>query len=314
MPWGKLLGRFWSLVPTIFGGVSFVFLIIHLIPGDPVSLILRDYFLPQTYHDLQHQLGLDRPLLVQYFAYWRDVLHLNLGLSLFNRRPVALNIAEQLPYTLWLATASIFIAVVLSIPLGMLAARYRNTWPDYVGMGLAAFMIASPEFLLGISLILLFAYYLGWFPSYGVGDIANPFSLFSHLVLPACALGLREMALLARITRATVLETLVQDYVRTARAKGLSARMVMLRHVLKSALTPIITVIGVDLAYLLGGAVVIEAVFSRPGLGGLLLNAILNRDYPQIQGTLLTLITIAVCVNACVDVVYMVIDPRVRYA
>jgi ABC-type dipeptide/oligopeptide/nickel transport system permease component len=277
-------------------------------------MILGDYFTKQSYHDLQHQLGLDRPLLLQYAAYWRDVFRFDLGSSLQNRRPVALNITQQLPYTLELALASVVVAVLTSIPLGVAAAWHRNRWVDYCSMAFASFMISAPEFLLGIVLVLVFAFYLGWLPSYGVGEVGDAKSLLSHLVLPALALGLREIALLARITRSAVLEVLAQDYVRTARAKGLAIHVVILKHVLRNALVPIITVIGVDLAYLLGGVVVVEAVFSRPGLGGLLLNAILNRDYPQIQGTLLILITIAVFVNAAVDILYMFIDPRVRYA
>jgi peptide/nickel transport system permease protein len=277
-------------------------------------MILGDYFTQQSYNDLKHQLGLDRSLLTQYVAYCQDVAHFNLGFSLQNRRPVALNIGQQLPYTMELAAASLVIAVLTSIPLGVAAAWYRNRWIDYGSMAFASLMISAPEFLLGIALVLVFALYLGWLPSYGVGDADSAASIIQHLTLPAFALGLREIALLARITRSAVLEVLANDYVRTARAKGLAVRVVIFKHVLKNALVPIITVIGVDLAYLLGGVVIIEAVFSRPGLGGLLLKSILNRDYPQIQGTLLVLITIAVLVNAVVDILYTLVDPRVRYS
>lgn len=309
----RIAGRLWGIAATLLGGVSLTFLIIHLIPGDPVSMILGDYFTKQSYNDLKHQLGLDRPLIVQYFAYCKDVVNFNLGTSLQNRRPVATNIAQQFPYTIELALLSVIIAVTTSIPLGIAAAWYRNRWIDYGSMAFASMMVAAPEFLLGITLVLVFALYLGWLPSYGVGDGNDGMSIIRHLILPALALGLREIALLARMTRSAVLEVLAQDYVRTARAKGLAARVIVVKHVLKNALVPVITVIGVDLAYLLGGVVVIEAVFSRPGLGGLLLKSILNRDYPQIQGTLLVLITIAVLVNAIVDIAYTLIDPRVRY-
>jgi ABC-type dipeptide/oligopeptide/nickel transport system permease component len=213
-----------------------------------------------------------------------------------------------------LAVASVVIAIVTSIPLGIAAAWWRNQWVDYGSMAFASLMISAPEFLLGIALVLVFALYLGWLPSYGVGNAENAGSIINHLALPAFALGLREIALLARITRSAVLEVLAHDYVRTARAKGLAVRVIVFKHVLRNALVPIITVIGVDLAYLLGGVVVIETVFSRPGLGGLLLKSVLSRDYPQIQGTLLVLITIAVFVNALVDILYSLVDPRVRYS
>ena len=308
-----LIRRGLTLLPSLLGAITVVFLIIHLIPGDPVAMIMRDYYTNESASALRHLLGLDRPLIVQYLDYIWRILHLDFGLSFQNKREVIVNIADQLPYTVELGFASVIIALLIAIPAGILSALHRNRWPDYVSRFLASLAISSPEFLLGVLLLLTFALYLGWFPSYGVGDGGNVLSLLWHLLLPALALGLRETALLARITRSSFLEVNSQDYVRTARAKGLNERMVIFRHALRNALVPILTVTGVDLAYLLGGAVVVETVFSRQGAGRILLDAVLHRDYPQVQGTLLILIVIAIIVNACVDLAYALVDPRIRY-
>ncbi len=308
-----LLRRVLTLVPTLLGAITVVFLIIHLVPGDPVAMIMRDYYTKESASALRHLLGLDRPLIVQYLDYLWKVLHLDFGLSFQNRREVIVNIADQLPYTVELGFASVVVALSIAVPAGILSAVYRNRWPDYVSRFLASLAISSPEFLLGVVLLLIFALYLGWFPSYGAGDRGNVASLVWHLLLPALALALRETALLARITRSSFLEVIFQDYVRTARAKGLSERVIIFKHALRNALVPILTITGVDLAYLLGGAVVVETVFSRQGAGRILLDAVLHRDFPQIQGTLLILIVIAIIVNACVDVAYALVDPRIRY-
>jgi ABC-type dipeptide/oligopeptide/nickel transport system permease component len=306
--------RAFVLFPTLLGAVTIIFLVIHLIPGDPVAMIMRDYYTTDSASALRHLLGLDRPLAVQYLDYIWKTLHLDFGLSFQNKRAVITNIADQLPYTVELGFASILLALLIAVPAGILSAVYRNRWPDYVSRFLASLAISSPEFLLGVLLLLIFALDLGWFPSYGAGDAASLPSLFWHLLLPALALGLRETALLSRITRSSFLEVVSQDYVRTARAKGVKEGMVIYRHALRNALIPILTVTGVDLAYLLGGAVVIETVFSRQGAGRILLDAVLHRDYPQVQGTLLVLIVIAILVNASVDVVYALADPRIKYA
>lgn len=301
------------LLPTLIGAITIIFLIIRLIPGDPVAMIMRDYYTAESAAALKHVLGLDRSLPVQYVDYIWRIVHLDFGTSFQNKREVIDNIRDQLPYTLQLGFASIIVALLLAIPGGIVSAIYRNRWPDYVSRFLASLAISSPEFLLGLLLLLAFALYLGWFPSYGAGDGGDMLSLLWHLVLPAFALGLRETALLTRITRSSFLEVIRQDYVRTARAKGLNENVVILKHTLRNALAPILTVTGVDLAYLLGGAVVIETVFSRQGAGRILLDAVLHRDYPQVQGTLLVLIVIAILVNAGVDIMYAVIDPRIKY-
>lgn len=306
--------RGFVLFPTLLGAVTIIFLVIHLIPGDPVAMIMRDYYTTESASALRHLLGLDRPLAIQYLDYIWRTLHLDFGLSFQNKRPVITNIADQLPYTVELGFASILLALLIAVPAGILSAVYRNRWPDFVSRFLASLAISSPEFLLGVLLLLIFALDLGWFPSYGAGDAASLPSLLWHLLLPALALGLRETALLSRITRSSFLEVVSQDYVRTARAKGVKEGMVIYRHALRNALIPILTVTGVDLAYLLGGAVVIETVFSRQGAGRILLDAVLHRDYPQVQGTLLVLIVIAIIVNACVDIVYALADPRIKYA
>lgn len=308
-----LIRRAVMLLPTLVGAITLIFLIIRLIPGDPVAMIMRDYYTAESAAALKHILGLDRPLAVQYVDYVWKIIHLDFGTSFQNKREVIENIRDQLPYTLQLGFASIIVALLLAIPAGIVSAIYRNKWPDYVSRFLASLAISSPEFLLGLLLLLAFALYLGWFPSYGAGDAGDLVSLLWHLVLPALALGLRETALLARITRSSFLEATRQDYVRTARAKGLAENVVILKHTLRNALAPILTVTGVDLAYLLGGAVVVETVFSRQGAGRILLDAVLHRDYPQVQGTLLVLIVIAILVNACVDIMYAVLDPRIKY-
>jgi ABC-type dipeptide/oligopeptide/nickel transport system permease component len=306
--------RAFVLFPTLLGAVTIIFLVIHLIPGDPVAMIMRDYYTTESASALRHLLGLDRPLAVQYLDYIWKTLHLDFGLSFQNKRPVITNIADQLPYTVELGFTSVLLGLLIAVPAGILSAVYRNRWPDYASRFLASLAISSPEFLLGVLLLLIFALDLGWFPSYGAGDAASLPSLLWHLLLPALALGLRETALLSRITRSSFLEVVSQDYVRTARAKGVKEGMVIYRHALRNALIPILTVTGVDLAYLLGGAVVIETVFSRQGAGRILLDAVLHRDYPQVQGTLLVLIVIAILVNACVDIVYALADPRIKYA
>ena len=308
-----MIRRGLTLLPSLLSAMTVVFLIIHLIPGDPVAMIMRDYYTNESASALRHLLGLDRPLVVQYVDYIWRILHLDFGFSFQNKREVIANIADQLPYTVELGFASIVVALLIAIPAGILSAVYRNRWPDYVSRVLASVAISSPEFLLGVLLLLAFALSLGLFPSYGVGDAGNLPSLLWHLLLPALALGLRETALLARITRSSFLEVISQDYVRTARAKGLNERTIIFRHTLRNALCPILTVTGVDLAYLLGGAVVVETVFSRQGAGRILLDAVLHRDYPQVQGTLLVLIVIAIVVNAGVDLAYALVDPRVRY-
>jgi len=308
-----LIRRVLMLVPTLLGAITVVFLVIHLVPGDPVAMIMRDYYTKESASALRHLLGLDRPLFVQYLDYLWKVLHLDFGFSFQNKREVIVNIADQLPYTVELGIASMIVALLIAVPTGILSAVYRNRWPDYLSRFLASLAISSPEFLLGVLLLLTFALYLGWFPSYGAGDGGDLSSLLWHLILPALALGLRETALLARITRSSFLEVVSQDYVRTARAKGLTERLIIFKHAIRNALGPILTITGVDLAYLLGGAVVVETVFSRQGAGRVLLDAVLHRDYPQVQGTLLALIVIAIIVNACVDLAYALVDPRIRY-
>ncbi len=296
---------------TLLGATTIVFFIIHLVPGDPVVSIMQDYYTRDSYEQVRHNLGLDRPLAVQYADYVWGVVRFDLGTSFLNKRPVSENIAGQIMHTVNLALASIVVAILIALPAGITAAVYHNRWPDFLSMGLALIAVSSPVFVIAVGLVLVFSLKLGWLPAFGVGAAGT---YLAHLVLPALAQGARSAALLARITRSSFLETLGRDFVRTARAKGLRYRAVLLRHVTRNALSPIVTVIGMDIAYLLGGAVVIETVFSRQGVGRLLLNAILTRDYPQIQGTLLVFIAISITVNTLVDVVYGVIDPRIRYS
>jgi ABC-type dipeptide/oligopeptide/nickel transport system permease component len=310
-----LLQRLLIVLPlTLLGGVTIVFFLIHLVPGDPVAMTLDEYATQDTYEDMERRLGLDKPLHIQYVEYLRSLLRLDLGTSFQNRRPVIVNLAEQFPFTGRLAVASLTIAILIALPTGILSAVYRNRWPDYVSMSLALLAVCSPLFVTGIALLLLFSLKLGWLPTFGVGKAGNLRSVLAHLALPALAQGARSAALLARVTRSTVLETMGEDYIRTARAKGLREQMVVLRHGLPNALIPIITLIGMNMASLLGGTVIIETVFSRQGVGRVLIKAVLARDYPQIQGTLLIFILITVLANTIVDLLYGWVDPRISYS
>lgn len=299
---------------TLLGAVTLIFLIIHLIPGDPVVGILGDLYTEEAYLAMQARLGLDQPLHVQYLNYLWGLINLDMGVSFQNRRPVFQNIASQFPYTMHLAVASLFVAILVALPAGIIAAAKRNRWPDYLSMLIALLAICTPLYVVGIILLLVFSLYLGWLPSFGVGESGNIASILAHLTLPAITQGATLAALLARVTRATFLDVLSQDYVRTARSKGLREWWVLLRHALPNTLIPLITIVGMNVATLLGGTVIIETVFSRQGVGRLLISAILSRDYPQIQGTLLVFIFITISANLIVDILYTLADPRIKYS
>lgn len=290
------------------------FFIIHLIPGDPVAAILGDFYTQESYVAMVNKLGLDRPLVQQYTSFIHGLLTLDLGTSFQNQRPVFQNILVQLPFTVHLAVASLLVAVLIALPAGIISALRRNSAWDLGIMFGALVGVSAPLYVVAIVLIIVFSLYLGWFPSFGVGAAAGLASLLSHLALPAVTQGLRTAALLARVTRASMLDTLELDFVRTARAKGLAERRVILRHVLPNATIPILTVLGINMATLLGGTVIIETVFSRQGVGRVLVGAVLSRDYPQIQATLLVLVFFTVVANTVVDILYSAVDPRIRYS
>jgi peptide/nickel transport system permease protein len=277
------------------------------VPGDPVQIFAGDKPLtPERAAELRHQYGLDRPLVVQYVDYASRALRGDLGVALRSQRPVLDSILEVLPGTAQLTLASLLLAAIFGVTLGIAAAIAHGTWLDTAVMAVAMLGISTPVFYSSLLLILLFSFTLAWLPATGQGGL-------ERLILPATALGLSSSAVLARLVRSSMLEVLGQEYVTTARAKGLPGSLVVLRHALKNALIPAVTMLGLQLGALLGGAVVTETIFSRPGLGRLAVDAILSRDFPLVQGTVLFAASIYVLVNLVVDVSYALIDPRIRF-
>ena len=295
------------LLPILIGISIVTFLMLHLIPGDPVLIFAGDKPLTeQRAAQLRHELGLDRPLWEQYATYVTRLARGDLGAGLHSNRPVLDSILEAAPATAALTLSALAIAVVVGLGLGILAALAHGSWLDTLTMTVAILGVSMPVFYLSLLMIIFFSFNLGWFPATGQGGL-------SHLVMPATALGLLSSAVLARLVRSNMLGVLREDYVQTARAKGLPRAVVVLRHALKNALIPVLTVLGRQLGGLLSGAVVTETIFSRAGLGRLAVNAILNRDYSLVQGTVLFSAVIYVLANLLVDVAYAAVDPRIRY-
>ena len=296
-------------IPVLVGVSIAAFSMMHLIPGDPALAMLRGQ--PQvTDADVQRvreQLGLNDPVPIQYLKYVSRAVQGDFGRSVQTRRPVLSDLAAQAPSTIELALAAIALAVTLGIVLGVVSALNQNTWIDTFAMLGALFGVSMPSFWFGLILIFIFALKLGWLPATGQG---GP----ERLVLPALALGMDFSAVTARLVRANLLEVLVADYVRTARAKGLSQRLVMIRHALRNAMIPSITIIGLQVGTLLGGAVVVETVFARQGIGRLLVGAILAQDFPVVQAIVLMAAVVYVLLNLGVDLAYAVFDPRIRYS
>jgi peptide/nickel transport system permease protein len=300
-----MLARIGSALIVVLGVCTLVFLLLHLVPGDPVDAMLGESARSADRAELRRALGLDRPLTTQYAAYLGGLAQLDLGDSFQDQRPVTEVLAERLPATLQLAGAALALALVLAIPLGVLAARFRGRALDSAAMGFSLLGISIPNFWLGPVLILIFSLQLGWTP---VSGRDGPMSL----LLPAVTLGTALAAILARMVRASVLEVLGEDYVRTARAKGLGEIAVMRRHALRNAWLPVLTLVGLQLGALLGGAVITETVFAWPGVGSLLIDAIRGRDYPVVQGCVLLISLTYVIVNTATDIAYAWIDPRIR--
>jgi peptide/nickel transport system permease protein/oligopeptide transport system permease protein len=294
-------------LPVIFGVTLAVFSMLFLIPGAPVKMMLSEFATsPEQIARMRAQLRLNDPFAEQYGRFVWNALHGDLGSSIRDRRPVTAEILEVLPSTAQLAVAALVFSACLGITLGIVAAIRQNSWLDMGSMALALVGVSMPSFWLGLLLIFTFSLRLGWFPATGGGG-------FDHLPLPALALGLGASAIIARLTRSTMLEVLRMEYMTTARAKGLAGRGVVLRHGLKNALIPIITIFGLQFGALLAGTVIIETVFGRPGVGRLLVNAILNKDFPLVQGVVLFVAVGYVLINLVVDVMYAAIDPRIRY-
>src|SRR5438445_3359107 len=299
--------RLVQAIPVLIGISVLSFLMLHLIPGDPVSVFAGDKPLtPERAAELRHQYGLDRPLMIQYWDYASHAVRGDLGVALRSQRPVLDSILEVLPGTIQLTLSALALAATLGITMGILAAVAQGTWLDTAIMTVAMLGISTPIFYSSLLLILVFSFTLAWLPATGQG---GP----ERLVLPATALGLSSSAVLARLVRSSMLVVLKQEYMTTARAKGLGPALVLVRHALKNALIPAVTMLGLQLGALLGGAVVTETIFSRPGLGRLAVDAILNRDFPLVQGTVLFAATTYVLVNLVVDVSYASLDPRIRY-
>ncbi|AFV75572.1 ABC-type dipeptide/oligopeptide/nickel transport system, permease component [Thermus oshimai JL-2] len=301
-----ILRRLLIALPTLFGVVVLVFLMVRLAPGDPAVLLAGEFATPETLEAIRARYGLDRSLPEQFLIYLGALLRGDLGESARSRRPVLEELATYFPNTLELAAAAILVALLLGVPLGVLAALRPGSGLDLGVMVLALLGVSMPVFWFGLLAILIFSVGLGWFPVAGKGTLA-------HLVLPAVTLGVNATALLARMTRGTLLEVLSQDYIRTARAKGLAERVVIFKHALRNALIPVVTVAGLEFGSLLSGAVITETIFAWPGLGQLLVGSILARDYPVVQGAVLLVAVSFVLVNLLVDLLYAWIDPRVRY-
>lgn len=302
-----LVRRIARMIPVIFGVTVVIFVVLRM-SGDPVSLFLPEEASPEQVEQLRRSLGLDRPILEQYVIFLRDVLQGDFGESLrYRNQDVLAIVLERLPATLELAAASILVAVLISLPAGVIAAVYRNRWPDYLSSTLAVLGRAMPNFWVGIMLILVFAVSLQWLPVSGRGDLRN-------LVLPALTLGTSLAAILMRLMRTSMLEVLSLDYVRTARAKGVRQRSLLLKHALRNALVSYVTVLGLEIAGLMAGSVVTEQVFGWPGIGLLVIQAISSRDMAIVQAVVILSAVIVMVANLVVDITYALIDSRIRYA
>ena len=300
-------------LPVLWVVVSVVFLLIHLVPGDPIVQMLGEGATSTDVAALRHAYGLDAPLSQQYVHYWRGVLHADLGQSLRLRDSVVHLVAQRYPYTAALTAASLLLGLLLSIPAGVVSATRRGSAVDQMLGVVSLAGLSFPNFALGPILILVFSIWLGWLPVSGAGPQHQPaWSFVLHMILPAVTLGLSLAAILTRMVRSAVLEELAQDYVRTARAKGLSEARTLYRHALPNALVPVLTVLGLQFGSLLAGAIVTETIFSWPGIGRLTLSAISNRDYALVQGCLLAVGLTYVAVNLLTDVAYTLVDPRLR--
>jgi peptide/nickel transport system permease protein len=301
----SLLTRLGYTLPVLWLVVSVVFLLIHIVPGDPVEQMLGEGARPADISALRHAYGLDQPLGTQYSHYWRGVLHGDLGRSIRLNDSVTHLVLARYPFTVELTAAALLLALLLAIPAGIGAALHRGEARDHVLSVVSLLGLSFPSFALGPILILLVSIKLGWLPVSGAGDL-------SHLILPAVTMGSALAAILTRMVRTSMLEELGQDYIRTARAKGLPERTVVYKHALRNAMIPVLTLIGLQFGALLAGAIVTETIFSWPGIGRLTVSAISNRDYPLLQGCILAVGLTYVLVNLATDVLYMVVNPRIR--
>ncbi|HBP86070.1 MAG TPA: ABC transporter permease [Nitrospirales bacterium] len=301
-----LVTRILSAMLALLGVICLVFLLIHIIPGDPVEVMLGESAQPMDKETLRHALGLDLPLHQQWWIYFNGLLHLDLGTSLFSGRAILDLLIERIPATIYLSLVSLLVAIGVALPLGLVAAVRQHTPFDYGAMGFALFGMSIPNFWMGPLLILVGAIWLGWFPVSGQEG-------WNSVVLPALTLGTAMAAILARMIRSSVLEVLGEDFMRTARAKGLSSTRAVLYHALPNALLPILTLLGLQLGGLLGGAVITETVFAWPGIGLLMIEAIQQRDYPVVQAAVLCISVTYIMVNLLTDLLYAWLDPRIQF-
>ena len=308
------LKRLLATIPVMGVVALFVFSLLYISPGDPAAVIAGDIATEADIARIRAQLGLDQPYFTRFGTWLLALAHGDLGTSIFTNLPVSRLIGQRIEPTAALTLCTLIVAVGLAVPLGVLAAARAGGWIDRVVMGISVLGFSVPVFVIAYGLILLFSIQLDWLPVQGYTSISEGFVPFiRHMILPSIALGLVYMALIARITRASMLDVLAQDYVRTANAKGLAPRAVLTRHALKNAAVPIVTIIGIGVALLIGGVVVTETVFAIPGIGRLTVDAILRRDYPIIQGVTLLFSALYVIVNLLVDLSYSLFDPRIRY-
>jgi len=308
-----LLRRILILIPTFLGITLVVFTTMKLIPGDPIIALLQESYTDELAAELRTKLGLDRPIPVQYAIWLRDLLTGNWGHSIISKEPVLLEVLRRLPVTLELLVLALFFALLISVPIGVLSAVKRNTPLDYGSMTLAMLGISLPEFFLGALFLLLFSLKFQWLPATGYVSLGeNPVVNLRHFLLPALTLGMTRAALIARLVRNSMLEVIRQDYIDTARAKGLREFMVINKHALKNALIPTVTVVGLQIGYLIGGAIIVESLFALPGIGSFGIDAILQRDYPMVQAFTVVAATGFLLSNLLVDLVYTYLDPRIR--
>lgn len=303
---GSLL-TIWIIVTIAFG-------VVRLAPGSPAEIMLGDRATPALVERLEDEMGLDRPLPQQYVQFLGELVRGDLGRSLLSNRSVSQDLVHLYPFTFQLMAASILLAISVGLPMGILSAIRPRSLLDLLSTSGAVFWLSIPSFSLGLLLLLIFSMHLEWFPVSGAGDQSDLRSLLLHLALPAFAAGARQIAVIARLSRSTMLDVLDQDYIRTARAKGLPERLVIRRHALRNAFPPILSIIGIEIVILLGGAVVVENVFGRPGVGRLLVAAVAQQDYPVVQGALFFLAVVVIIVNLLTDIGYAWLDRRVQYA
>lgn len=294
------------MIPVLIVLTIIVFMILHLADGTPVDLIVGPNATPEVYESVTKSLGLDKPLYVQYFTFLKGILKGDLGNSILQNRPVSELILERFPVTFKLGIYSIFLSFLIAVPMGIVSAVNRNTYKDYISMIAALIGISMPTFWFGLLLIYFFSYKLGWFPISGYGT-------FKHLVLPVITVALTDAAVTARMVRSSMLEVIGEDYIRTAKSKGLSNRVIINKHALKNALIPVITLLGMRIGWVFGGSVILETVFGIPGIGRLMVDAIFSRDYPVVQGSMLVLAATVLIGNLIADILYAAVDPRIKY-